>query len=150
MLTPIEFIVVQSLLSRLQTSFGMESALESPKKGDGRRQNRPHRANVFRHKAEGIYGLYSTSLLFSYSRFNHQYGQILPTRGKGIAMVAPRKIRRVFCTVVRVPNADESCMVSENRIQHRPSDRLPWSDPTIARLVANLQDEVRRTSKCQD
>ncbi|WP_168205082.1 hypothetical protein [Bythopirellula goksoeyrii] len=34
-------------------------------------------------------------------------------------------------------------MVSENRIQHRPSDRLPWSDPTIARLVANLQDEVR-------
>ncbi|QEG34013.1 hypothetical protein Pr1d_12850 [Bythopirellula goksoeyrii] len=58
-------------------------------------------------------------------------------------MVAPRKIRRVFCTVVRVPNADESCMVSENRIQHRPSDRLPWSDPTIARLVANLQDEVR-------
>lgn len=58
-------------------------------------------------------------------------------------MVAPKKIRRVFCTVVRVPNADESCMVSENRIQHRPSDRLPWSDPTIARLVANLQDEVR-------
>ncbi len=58
-------------------------------------------------------------------------------------MVAPRKIRRVFCTVVRVPNADESCMVSENRIEHRPSDRLPWSDPTIARLVANLQDEVR-------
>lgn len=67
-------------------------------------------------------------------------------------MVAPRKIRRVFCTVVRVPDADESIMVSQNQTQHRPSDRLPWSDPTIARLVANLQDEVRgerRTAKIQ-
>ncbi len=58
-------------------------------------------------------------------------------------MVAPRKIRRVFCTVVRVPDADESIMVSKNQTLHRPSDRLPWSDPTIARLVANLQDEIR-------
>ena len=58
-------------------------------------------------------------------------------------MVAPRKIRRVFCTVVRVSDADESIMVYDNRNPHRPSDRLPWSDPTIARLVANLQDEVR-------
>jgi hypothetical protein len=54
-------------------------------------------------------------------------------------MVAPRKIRRVVCTVIRVPANDPFDMFDDNR----PSNRLPWSDPTIARLVANLQDEVR-------
>ena len=58
-------------------------------------------------------------------------------------MVAPRKIRRVFCTVVRVLRCRRKHHGFQHRIQHRPSDRLPWSDPTIARLVANLQDEVR-------
>ena len=54
-------------------------------------------------------------------------------------MVAPRKTRRVVCTVIEVP-----VNVSlEFDIEDRPSSRLPWSDPTIARLVANLQDEVR-------
>jgi hypothetical protein len=54
-------------------------------------------------------------------------------------MVAPRKTRRVVCTIIEVPvNAtfDYETVV-------RPSNRLPWSDPTIAQLVANLQDEVR-------
>lgn len=54
-------------------------------------------------------------------------------------MVAPRKTRRVVCTVIQVP-VNESF---ELETQERPSNRLPWSDPTIARLVANLQDEVR-------
>jgi hypothetical protein len=54
-------------------------------------------------------------------------------------MVAPRKTRRVVCTVIEVPaNA-----IFEFEAEERPSNRLPWSDPTIARLVANLQDEVR-------
>ncbi len=54
-------------------------------------------------------------------------------------MVAPRKIRRVMCTVIRVPANDSIDVLDDNR----PSNRLPWSDPTIARLVAKLQDEVR-------
>jgi hypothetical protein len=54
-------------------------------------------------------------------------------------MVAPRKNRRVVCTVIRVPAHD----ALETLTNSRPSNRLPWSDPTIARLVANLQDEVR-------
>ncbi len=54
-------------------------------------------------------------------------------------MVAFRKTRRVVCTVICVPtNAAMDTLTEE-----RPSNRLPWSDPTIARLVANLQDEVR-------
>ncbi len=32
---------------------------------------------------------------------------------------------------------------TNNRFSTRPSDLLPWSDPFIARLVTNLQDEVR-------
>ena len=58
-------------------------------------------------------------------------------------MVAPRKYRQVFCTVIRVPATDNDVMVADNRFTTRPSNRLPWSDPTIAQLVANLQDEVR-------
>lgn len=54
-------------------------------------------------------------------------------------MVAPRKTRRVVCTVIEVPAIDSL----ELEALERPSNRLPWSDPTIARLVANLQDEVR-------
>lgn len=54
-------------------------------------------------------------------------------------MVAPRKTRRVVCTVIEVPAIDSL----ELETLERPSNRLPWSDPTIARLVANLQDEVR-------
>lgn len=56
-------------------------------------------------------------------------------------MVAFRKTRRVVCTVICVPADNE--MESETLTAQRPSNRLPWSDPTIARLVANLQDEVR-------
>jgi hypothetical protein len=54
-------------------------------------------------------------------------------------MVAPRKTTKVFCTVVRVPAAGER--ISER--MKRPSDLLPWADPYIARLVQNLQEEVR-------
>jgi len=64
-------------------------------------------------------------------------------------MVAPRKTKKIFCTVVRVPAADDSIMRAHNqrpsiqRFSTRPSDLLPWADPYIARLVANLQEEVR-------
>jgi hypothetical protein len=59
-------------------------------------------------------------------------------------MVAPRKTRRVVCTVIEVPANDTDVMLlDELTYSERPSNRLPWSDPTIARLVANLQDEVR-------
>jgi hypothetical protein len=34
-------------------------------------------------------------------------------------------------------------MVIDNRLTRRPSDRLPWSDPILALLVTQLQDEVR-------
>jgi hypothetical protein len=54
-------------------------------------------------------------------------------------MVAPRKTRRVVCTVIEVPVSPSF----DFEATERPSSRLPWSDPTIARLVANLQDEVR-------
>jgi hypothetical protein len=59
-------------------------------------------------------------------------------------MVAPRKTRRVVCTVIEVPANDMDVMLlDELTYSERPSNRLPWSDPTIARLVSNLQDEVR-------
>jgi hypothetical protein len=54
-------------------------------------------------------------------------------------MVASRKSRKVFCIIVRVPA--EGDLVS-SRLR-RPSDLLPWADPYIARLVQNLQEEVR-------
>jgi len=64
-------------------------------------------------------------------------------------MVAPRRMKKIFCTVVRVSVADVNSMRTNNqppgnnRLTHRPSDLLPWADPTIARLVTKLQDEVR-------
>ncbi len=71
-------------------------------------------------------------------------------------MVAPRRTKKIFCTVVRVAVADDSSMKANNRIAKdrrihnnaltsgsRPSDLLPWADPYIARLVTKLQDEVR-------
>lgn len=69
-------------------------------------------------------------------------------------MVAPRRTKKIFCTVVRVPAADDSIMRSSHnefsngpidnpRFSTRPSDLLPWADPYIARLVSKLQDEVR-------
>ncbi len=54
-------------------------------------------------------------------------------------MVASRNPRKVFCTVVRVPTAGQQAAHRLNR----PSDLLPWADPYIARLVQNLQEEVR-------
>lgn len=57
-------------------------------------------------------------------------------------MVAPRKTRRVVCTVIHLP-ANDAMDTLDTLTLERPSNRLPWSDPTIARLVANLQDEVR-------
>ncbi|MDZ4658018.1 MAG: hypothetical protein SH868_10620 [Bythopirellula sp.] len=56
-------------------------------------------------------------------------------------MVAFKKTRRVVCTVIHVPV--NAAMEMDTLTAERPSNRLPWSDPTIARLVANLQDEVR-------
>jgi hypothetical protein len=59
-------------------------------------------------------------------------------------MVAPRKTRRIVCTVIAVPANDTDVMLlDELTYTERPSNRLPWSDPIIARLVSNLQDEVR-------
>ena len=58
-------------------------------------------------------------------------------------MVAPRKFKKVFCTVLRVPVADVSTIDTVNRFNCRPSELLPWADPYIARLVRNLQNEVR-------
>jgi len=56
-------------------------------------------------------------------------------------MVAPRRMKKVFCTIVRVPTTDNKTM---NRMSLRPSDLLPWADPYISRLVTKLQSEVRR------
>ena len=78
-------------------------------------------------------------------------------------MVAPRKSKKIFCTVIRVATADDSSMRANekgpllrrhrnsrldnesNRMPSasRPSDLLPWADPYIARLVTKLQEEVR-------
>lgn len=59
-------------------------------------------------------------------------------------MVAPRKVRKIVCTVVRVPAETDrlSNRVSAGRLS-RPSDLLPWADPYITKLVQNLQREVR-------
>jgi hypothetical protein len=54
-------------------------------------------------------------------------------------MVAPRKTRKVICTIVRAPELGEAA----HRL-NRPSELLPWADPYIARLVHNLQEEVRQ------
>lgn len=56
-------------------------------------------------------------------------------------MVAPRKTKKVFCTVVRVPVSEG---MPHGRFSNRPSDLLPWADPYISRLVKDLQNEVRQ------
>lgn len=58
-------------------------------------------------------------------------------------MDASHQIRHILCTVVQVPVADDQVKGTDSLTSNRPSDRLPWSDPIIARLVSNLQDEVR-------
>jgi len=69
-------------------------------------------------------------------------------------MVAPKKTRRVVCTVIRLP---EEPMSATNRLSEqtlsndtysssgslRPSQLLPWADPMISKLVNRLQNEVR-------
>ena len=59
-------------------------------------------------------------------------------------MVAPRRTKKVFCTVVRVPVTENTRMSTQPRFSSRPSDLIPWADPYIAQLVTNLQREVRR------
>lgn len=46
--------------------------------------------------------------------------------------------RNIYCTVVEVPVVIRS---PKERLASR--DLLPWADPYIARLIRNLQDEVR-------
>jgi len=58
-------------------------------------------------------------------------------------MVAPRKTKKIFCTIVRVAENGERNQSHSNRFSTRPSRLLPWADPYIAKLVRNLQDEVR-------
>ncbi|QDU58984.1 hypothetical protein [Aeoliella mucimassa] len=56
-------------------------------------------------------------------------------------MNIPRRIRTV---VVSVPvDNDWLTNKSASRSRVKPSDLLPWSDPTIAKLVRKLQHEVR-------
>ncbi|MEQ8209910.1 MAG: hypothetical protein RH917_08755 [Lacipirellulaceae bacterium] len=59
-------------------------------------------------------------------------------------MVAPKKNKRIVCTVIRLP---ENPMSAKNRLSDtggvRPSELLPWADPMIAKLVSRLQNEVR-------
>ncbi len=86
-----------------------------------------------------MYGLGNTRL-FSRLLFNVDHARaILPIRERNNLMVAPRRMKKVFCTVVRVPVLGER---TSDRMG-RPSDLLPWADPYIARLVQNLQEEVR-------
>ncbi len=61
-------------------------------------------------------------------------------------MVAPRKTKKIFCTIVHVRTADNKAM---NRMSLRPSDLVPWADPYISRLVTKLQSEVRRERQQQ-
>ncbi|MCA9229750.1 MAG: hypothetical protein KDA57_03805 [Planctomycetales bacterium] len=58
-------------------------------------------------------------------------------------MVAPRKTKKIFCTIVRVPATEVINSGSPQRFSTRPSRLLPWADPYIAKLVRNLQQEVR-------
>jgi hypothetical protein len=64
-------------------------------------------------------------------------------------MVAARKVRKIVCVLVQESDPLESSsslagQVSGRRFTGRPSDLLPWADPYIARLVRNLQEEVRQ------
>jgi len=68
-------------------------------------------------------------------------------------MVAPRKTKKIFCTVIRVTENQEIENGHPSRFSTRPSRLLPWADPYIAKLVRNLQDEVReelRTGRNSD
>ena len=64
-------------------------------------------------------------------------------------MVAPLRTKKVFCTIVRVEAVEDvrnrlpRPSVSSHRFSTRPSRLLPWADPYIAKLVRNLQKEVR-------
>lgn len=79
-------------------------------------------------------------------------------------MVAPRRTKKVICTVVRVSVDGENvrqCLSnrlsgrfstsfsSQPRFSTKPSDLLPWADPYISRLVTNLQSEVRLERELQ-
>ena len=60
-------------------------------------------------------------------------------------MVAARKVRKVVCVVVQEGRSSSSFgPMSGSRFSGRPSDLLPWADPYIARLVHNLQEEIRQ------
>jgi hypothetical protein len=96
--------------------------------------------------------LFSAS--FCHSSFYPKLGQpVVPLTEKEFVMVAPRKIRKIVCSAVRVPEQHQqsagnrqTCSNSQpSRINNpRPSDLLPWADPYISQLVRNLQREVRR------
>lgn|GEM_PF-4632032 len=65
-------------------------------------------------------------------------------------MVASRKVQKIVCCVVRVPDHPKQpqryTLADSNRTRlnsPRPSDLLPWADPYITQLVRNLQHEVR-------
>jgi hypothetical protein len=96
------------------------------------------RAVVFGSKAKGCTA-WATRASFLGSCFVDHTRAVPPTRERNNLMVAPRKMTKVFCTVVRVPAQGERTSQRLNR----PSDLLPWADPYIARLVQNLQQEVR-------
>lgn len=89
-----------------------------------------------------MYGL-GNPRLFSLISFRLSQWADLAHMRKGLVMVAPRKTKKVFCTIVRLPAADDRFMVASNRLTSRPSELVPWADPYIAQLVQRLQDEVR-------
>jgi len=55
-------------------------------------------------------------------------------------MIAPKKTRRLVCTLVRVAEEPQESFAG---LAPRPSALLPWADPYIAGLVRRLQSEVR-------
>ena len=96
-------------------------------------------AAVFGSKAKGCTA-WATRASFLLSCFCESHaGRISPTPERNILMVASRRTKKIFCTVVRVPELGER---TSHRIG-RPSDLLPWADPYIACLVRNLQEEIR-------
>ena len=87
-----------------------------------------------------MYGLGNKAPLFQKSRLRLKISTIGHSRREERRpMIAPRDSKKIFCTVVRVPTLAER---THDRLA-RPSDLLPWADPYIARLVQNLQAEVR-------
>ena len=103
---------------------------------------RPPPGGCVRLQGQGMYGLGNTRL-FSCLSFQLSKWADLAHMCEGLLMVAPRKTKKVFCTVVRVAVTDNRNIGPANRFSTRPSDLLPWADPYIARLVRRLQDEVR-------